>query len=129
MSNAGLSADSELDRLRDHIPSQAAKALYGETSMAGAWAVLEKLYGNKNLIASKLKQQLKSIKPKGKKDQDIVIDPVTEVNNIVLRLKTLKMEEMLKVDCDFLSSIYRVLPSTVQENWLESEPYPAFGGP
>ena len=119
VSNAGLSADSELDRLRDHIPSQAAKALYGETSMAGAWAVLEKLYGNKDLIASKLKQQLKSIKPKGKKDQDIVIDLVTEVNNIVLRLKTLKMEEMLKVDCDFLSSIYRVLPSTVQEKWLE----------
>ena len=119
VSNAGLSEDSELDRLRDHIPSQAAKALYGETSMAGAWAVLEKLYGNKDLIASKLKQQLKSIKPKGKKDQDIVIDLVTEVNNIVLRLKTLKMEEMLKVDCDFLSSIYRVLPSTVQEKWLE----------
>ena len=96
---ANLSAESELDRLRDHVPDQAAKSLYGETTLAGAWKVLDKLYGDKDLIASKLKIQLKSIKPKGKKDQDIIIDLVTDVNNIALRLKTLNMEQMLIVDC------------------------------
>jgi hypothetical protein len=116
---AGLSAEGELDRLRDHVPVQAAKALYGETTMAGAWRILEKLYGDKDLITNKLKIQLKSIKPKGKKDQDIVIDLVTEVNNIVLRLKTLQMEQLLKVDSEFLSAIFRVLPDSVQEKWLE----------
>ena len=30
---AGLNVESELDRLRDHIPPQAAKALYGASSM------------------------------------------------------------------------------------------------
>ena len=116
---ANLSAESELDRLRDHVPGQAAKALYGESSMAGAWKVLDKLYGDRDLLANKLKIQLKSIKPKGRKDQDIIIDLVTDVNNIVLRLKALNMEQMLIVDSDFLSAIYRVLPSPSQEKWLE----------
>ena len=116
---AGLSAESELDRLRDHVPGQAAKALYGETAMAGAWKVLDKLYGDKDLVANKLKIQLKSIKPKGRKNQDIIIDLVTDVNNIVLRLKTLQLEQMLIVDSEFLSSIYRVLPSSSQKDWLD----------
>ena len=61
----------------------------------------------------------KCIKPKGRKDQDIVIDLVTDVNNIVLRLKALNIEQMLIVDSDFMSAIYRVLPSPSQEKWLE----------
>ena len=116
---SGLSVEGELDRLRDNVPSQAAKALYGENSMAGAWGIMDKLYGDKDLVANKLKMQLKSIKLRGKGEPDIVIDLVTEVNNLVLRLKTLNMEQMLKVDNDFLSSIYRVLPAIVQREWLD----------
>ena len=82
---AGLSQESELDRLRDHVPSQASKALYGETTMEGAWKVLDKLFGDKDLVTNKLKTQLKNIKPKGKSDHDLIIDLVTEVNNITLR--------------------------------------------
>ena len=37
---------------------------HGETSMDGVWGVLNKLYGNPDLIANKLKFQLKTIKPK-----------------------------------------------------------------
>ena len=51
--------------------------------MAGAWKILEGLYGDKDLIANMLKNQLKSIMGKGKMDYDIVIDLVTDVNNIV----------------------------------------------
>jgi DNA-directed RNA polymerase subunit M/transcription elongation factor TFIIS len=60
-----------------------------------------------------------SIKSKGRKDQDIIIDLVTDVNYIVLRVKALNMERMLIVHSDFLSHIYRVLPSPSQEKWLE----------
>jgi hypothetical protein len=116
---AGLSTDSELDRLRDHVPDQASKALYGETTMSGAWKVLDKLYGDKDLVTNKLKVQLKHIKPKGKTDHDVIIDLVTEVNNIVLRLKTMKMEQILQVDSEFLSAIFRVLPSASQIEWLK----------
>ena len=119
VSKAGLSEEGELDRLKDHVPTQAAKALYGESTMLGAWNVLNRLYGDKDLVANKLKVQLKSIKAKGKREQDIVIDLVTEVNNIVLRMKALDMEKLLKVDNDFLSAIYRALPSPVQDKWLE----------
>ena len=116
---ANLNVESELDRLRDHIPHQAAKALYGVSSMSEAWKVLNKLYGDTDLLANKLKVQLKSIKPRAKKDQDIIIELVTDVNNIVLRMKALKVEQMLVADSDFLSSIFRVLPAACQDKWLE----------
>ena len=91
---AKLPEETELDRLRESIPVQASKALYGEKSVDKAWKVLESLYGDKDLIANKLKSQLKNIKGKGKSDYDIVMDLVTEVNNIVLRLKAIDMEEI-----------------------------------
>ena len=55
--------------------------------MSKAWKILESLYGDKDLIANKLKSQIKNIKVKGKHDYDIDIELVTDVNNIVLRLK------------------------------------------
>ena len=118
---AGLNPDSELDRLRDHVPARVARALYGETTMAGAWNVLDKLYGDKDLVANKLKVQLKNIKPKGRNDHDVIIDLVTEVNNISLRLKTLNMDQILQVDSEFLSAVFRVLPSNSQLEWLKFE--------
>ena len=50
VSKAGLPPEAELDRLRENIPVQAAKALYGESDMGKAWKVLENLYGDKDLI-------------------------------------------------------------------------------
>ena len=119
VSTANLPAESELDRLRDNVPLQATKALYGESSMEKAWKILENLYGDKDLIINKLKNQLKSIKSQNKQDHDIVIDLVTDVNNIVLRLSSLGAEQMLHYDNEFLSSVYRVLPSHYQTRWLE----------
>ena len=119
VSKANLPAESELDRLRESVPAQASKALFGENDMTGAWKILEGLYGDKDLIANMLKNQLKGIKGKGKMDYDIVIDLVTDVNNIVLRLKALNMEEILHVDNEFLSAVYRALPSNSQTKWLE----------
>ena len=61
VSTANLPPESELDRLRDNVPLQATKALYGESSMEKAWKILENLYGDKDLIINKLKNHLKSI--------------------------------------------------------------------
>ena len=114
-----LCTESELDRLGDNVPGQAGRALYGETTLSGAWKILDQLYGDKGLLANKLKNQLKSIKPKGKTDEDIVIDLVTDVKNIVLRLETLEMDKMLHYDNEFLSAVYRSLPAAVKSKWLE----------
>ena len=119
VSKANLPAESELDRLRESVPAQASKALFGESDMNKAWRILEGLYGDKDLIANMLKKQLKGIKGKGRMDYDIVIDLVTDVNNIVLRLRAIDMEEILHVDSEFLSSVYRALPSCSQTKWLE----------
>ena len=62
---ANLPPESELDRLRENIPPQASKTLFGEKSMANAWKILENLYGDKDLIANKLKSQLKNINVQG----------------------------------------------------------------
>ena len=59
---ANLPPESELDRLRESIPIQASKALFGEKDMSKAWRILESLYGDKDLIANKLKSQIKNIK-------------------------------------------------------------------
>ena len=119
VTSANMPQETELDRLRECIPSQAAKALFGETKMDQAWKVLEGLYGDKDLIANKLKKQLKGIKVKGKHDYDIVIDLVTDVKNIVLRLEALKADQMLHNDSEFMASVFRVLPSTSQVKWLD----------
>ena len=71
VSKENLPHEAELDRLRENVPVQAAKALYGESDMAQAWKILENLYGDKDLIANILKNQLKSIKARGKHDYDV----------------------------------------------------------
>ena len=119
VSSAKMPPETELDRLRENIPAQAAKALFGETIMAKAWKLLESLYGDKDLIANKLKQQLKNMKVRGKQDYDIVIDLVTDVKNIVLRLQAIGAEGMLHVDNEFLSAIFRILPNSSQTKWLD----------
>ena len=119
VSTAKLPPESELDRLRENIPTQASKALFGEKEMKTAWKILENLYGDKDIIANKLKAQLKNIKIKGKVDHDIVIELVTDVNNIVLRLRAIEMEEILHVDSEFLSAVNIALPSDFKKDWLK----------
>ena len=46
VSAAKLPEEQELDRLRDCIPSQASISLFGESTIKGAWKVLEELYGD-----------------------------------------------------------------------------------
>ena len=50
-----LGVEAELDRLCDNVPEQAKKMLIGEKTMESAWVILTKLYGNKTMLANKLK--------------------------------------------------------------------------
>ena len=89
--------------------------------MPKAWKVLENLYGDKDLIANILKNQLKNVKIKGKIEYEVVIELATDVNNIVLRLKAIDREEMLHVDNEFLGAVFRCLPNNSQIQWLQFE--------
>ena len=119
VSTAKMPPETELDRLRENIPIRASKSLFGETQMDKAWTILENLYGDKDLITNKLKKQLKAIKVKGKQDYDVIIDLVTDVKNIVLRLSAVGAEQILHVDNEFLGAVFRALPVTSQSKWLD----------
>ena len=46
------------------------------------------MYGNKTMLANKLKGKLKSIKSQGKEDYDVVINLAIEVKGIIKTLKS-----------------------------------------
>ena len=121
VSKSNLSPESELDRLRDNVPPQAAKMLFGEVTMAGAWSIMDNLYGNKTIIANKLKTQLKTIKAVGKEDFDVVINLAIDVKTIDKRLRSLNLQQMLCYDDEYLSSVFRALPSSERLEWLKFE--------
>ena len=57
--------------------------------MVNAWKILDELYGDKDLVANILKNQLKNIKAKSKIPHDIVIEIVTSAiltKSIIFRL-------------------------------------------
>ena len=47
VSKANLSAESKLDRLKDNVHENAAKMMFGQVTMDGAWATSHKILGNK----------------------------------------------------------------------------------
>ena len=113
-----LEEETELDRLRDNIPDTAKKMLTGEKSLKKAWEILTQLFGNKTLLANKLKAKLKNLKCSGKEDHEVVINLAIEVKVIVKSLTELKMQDMLKYDDEYLSAIFRALPSQDKTKWL-----------
>ena len=119
VSNAHLPVEGELDRLKDNIPEQAAKLIFSEVTMESAWNILDKMYGNKTMIASKLKNQLKAIKPVGQEDHDIVINLAIDVKTIENRLTELNLQTMLRYDDEYLSAVFKALPSSERLEWLK----------
>ena len=113
-----LEEESELDRLRDNVPESAKKMLIGEKSLSNAWKILTTMYGNKTMLANKLKGKLKSIKSQGKEDYDVVINLAIEVKGIIKSLTEMSMQEMLKYDDEYLSAIYKALPARERDKWL-----------
>ena len=116
-----LEEQSELDRLRDNVPESAKKMLVGEKSLVNAWKILSKMFGNKTMLANKLKSKLKGISVSGKQDHDIVINLAIEVKSIVNSLTEMSMQDMLKYDDEYLSAIFRALPSHEKTKWLDLE--------
>ena len=116
-----LEEEAELDRLRDNIPDAAQKMLIGEKSLANAWKILTKMYGNKTMLANKLKGKLKTIKSQGREEHDVVINLAIEVKGIIQNLSELNMQDMLKYDDEYLSAIYKALPTRERDKWLSFE--------
>ena len=119
VSKANLPEESEVDKLRDSLPPDAADQLYGVTKKAKAWEILDKRFGDPKIISMKLKAQLKSIQTEGKSDPARVISLSIKVRTIVTKLDALKMRSALEHDSEFLSAVYCALPEKHQTRWLD----------
>ena len=119
VSNEKLEEQAELDRLRDNLPENGKKMLIGERSLNNAWKTLDKMFGNKTMLANKLKSKLKNISVSAKEDHEIVINLVVEVKSIIYSLTEMKLQDMLKYDDEYLAAIFRVLPANEKTKWLD----------
>ena len=119
MAKANLHEESEVDKLMDSIPPDAADQLYGVTKKSKAWEILDKRFGDPKIISMKLKAQLKSIQSEGKSDPARVIFLAIKVRTIVIKLEALNMSVALEHDSEFLSAVYCALPDKHQTRWLD----------
>ena len=118
---ANLPAESELDKLRDAVPKLAKDQLLGCSSMAEAWGILDKRFGNTDLLAKKLKDKLKNITADGTSDPEKVQNLQIKVRTIIQQLETLQLQDCLQHDTEFLAAVYNNLPSKYQDKWLDVE--------
>ena len=116
---ANLPAEAEIDRLRDSLPNNVKEMLVGVTTVIKAWDILNKRFGDKELIATKLKAELKSLKFSEKLDYERVIALVIKVRSLVSRLESMNASEALKYDGEFISAVYFQLPDRQKCKWLE----------
>ena len=64
--NLGLPEDTELDKLKENLPSEGKNMLYTVLDLSEAWRLLRGYYGDHGLIAEELKSKLKNMKLKSK---------------------------------------------------------------
>ena len=119
VTKANLPVETELDKLRDALPKDAKEQLFGVATLAEAWSILTKRYGDPIIISQKLKFQLKNIQPAGKNDPERVINLKVKVRNVVTRLESLNMGDALKYDHEFLSAVYNALPDRHRKGWWD----------
>ena len=110
-------SEYEMDLLKNSIPEEGRKKLYGVDSLSSAWTQLDKLYGDKSLICQKLKSRLKNLKPVSSESHEIIIEINNEVEYLVKRLKELGAISLLYFDNEYLNVCYKHLPSIIQHEW------------
>ena len=93
--------------------------LTGIKTLNKAWQILEKRFGDKELIASSLKNQLKNLNIKEKLDHDRVIALTIKIRSIVNYLESLNASNALLYDGEFVSVVYFQLPDRQRSRWLE----------
>ena len=116
---ANLPDEAEIDLLRDALPVNAQDMLVVVTKISKAWEILNKRFSDKDLIATKLKGELKTLKLSEKLDYEKVIALVIKVRSLVTRLEALEASEALKYDGEFLSAVYFQLPERQRCKWLD----------
>ena len=80
---------------------------------------MKKRFGDEDLIATKLKNELKGLVITVKTDHERIINLVIKIRSTVSRLETLNASEALKYDGEFVSAVYFQLPNRHRQEWLK----------
>ena len=107
----------EIDLLKKHLPEQGKMKLFGVENLENAWKLLDRLYGDKKLICQKLKNKLKTLKPKATEAHEVIIELSDMVDYLVKRLTELGAKDLLDIDNDYLNAVYQHLPDYYQLAW------------
>ena len=116
---AHLPEEAEVDRMKDALPKEAREMLTGVNRVSKAWDILKKRFGDEDLIATKLKNELKGLVISVKTDHEKIINLVIRIRSTVSRLESLNASEALKYDGEFVSAVYFQLPNRHRQEWLK----------
>ena len=116
---ARLLDEAEVDRLKEALPENVKEMLTGVHKMSKAWEILNKRFGDKELIATKLKNELKGLDFSEEVDHDRVIAIAIKVRSLVSRLESVGGSDALKYDAEFVSAIFFQLSDRQKTKWLD----------
>ena len=80
---------------------------------------MKKRFGDEELIATKLINELKALNIVAKSDHEKIINLVIKVRSLVTRLDAIGASEALKYDGEFVTVIYFQLPGRSRQDWLK----------
>ena len=124
--NLGLPEDTELDKLKENLPSEGKNMLYTVLDLSEAWRLLRGYYGDHGLIAEELKSKLKNMKLKSKEGFNKVIELRNEVKQLTARLTQVGYQDALIYDTQFRATMFKLLPAPEQREWsmFDTSSYP-----
>ena len=76
--------------------------------MSSAWLLLDKMFGDKQLICQKLKSRLKNIEPQATEPHEVIIEMNNEIEYLSKRLQEVGAGDLLKFDTEFILYCYRI---------------------
>ena len=124
---AGPVEGQELSILKENVSNEAKTFIFETETLSDAWKILEELYGDKRLIALKVKEKMKNLKPTAKDDHEKVIELKLHVDHLSRRMTLANAEGILDSDYDFINAILKHLPQYEQRRWAEFD-YVRHGG-
>ena len=111
----------ELSLLKENIPERGERGLFDVHTLPEAWKIL---------VCQKLRNKLKNLSLVNNEPNECIIELYKEVNYLVKRIEELEGNALLKLDTDYLNSIYFNLPKTYQKYWdyykFEGDEWTAF---
>ena len=112
-----LENDVQLQYLKPSLPPNDQAKVSAVSTMEVCWTRLGKVYGDKQVNLTTVKNNLKSLVLKGNQRWEKVLQLHDEVEKAVDQLKVINAEDEIQKDYDLVSYLVNKLHVTYQEDW------------